>query len=367
MTATTKCFSAITGSRIDREKGVIYGVSAITVGVAKGHEVYIDRATLETVKQVASEFSEGIKVKFRHGKTGEFQSVLEETVGLLKNFVIDGDKVRGDLHLLKSLAPEVKEKAFEMAETMPSQFGLSIVFCGVNETIGGKKFLRCHELQSIDLTDKPAANPDGLFSMSKEIKYETGTSGKHSKDCLCGECETKGKEKSFAELSGEIASLAAIVTGLVKRLDAAPAVGALTAKDGKSISADDILVRLEAADKFVADAKKTVEASERATVIGQLSAEGRVVMNPETNVAYKLEELQKLDLPLLKFAAKNSPVLPTVAKSVFTSAGNGPDKTFVDASGKKLTGSALTSASWEADYGDLEKMITAPVGSTTAN
>lgn len=360
MTATTKCFSAITGSRIDREKGVIYGVSAITVGVAKGHEVYIDRTTLETVKQVASEFSEGIKVKFRHGKTGEFQSVLEETVGLLKNFVIDGDKVRGDLHLLKSLAADVKEKAFEMAETMPSQFGLSIVFCGVNETIDGKKFLRCHELQSIDLTDKPAANPDGLFSMSKEIKYESGTTGKHSKDCLCGECESKGKDKSLSELSGEITSLAAIVAGLVKKLDATPATGALTAKDGKTISADDILVRLEAADKFVADAKKSVEASERATVIGQLSAEGRVVMNPETNVAYKLEELQALPLPLLKFAAKNSQVIPTAAKGIFTSTGKGPDEKFLGHDGKPLTGSALTTASWEADYGDLEKMIAAP-------
>ena len=236
-----------------------------------------------------------------------------------------------------------------------------------NSFDSGKQYLRCHELQSIDLTGKPAANPDGLFSMNKEIKYESGTSGKHSKDCLCGECESKGKEKSMEQISTEIANLASIVNGLVTKLDAKPVVGSLTAKDkdGKEIqlSATDIITRLDAADKFVADARKSVEDSQRREIIGQLSAQGRVVFNPETNVAYKLEELEKLDLPLLKFAARNSQVIPTQARAVFTATGKetqsltGPD-------GKRLTGTALTTKAWEADYGNLDKMLEAPMGQT---
>ena len=86
MTATTKCFATISGSAIDREKGVINGVSVITIGEAKGHGIGIDHRTLETVLQCAKEFSTGIKVKFRHGKTGEYQSVVDEVSGTLKNF-----------------------------------------------------------------------------------------------------------------------------------------------------------------------------------------------------------------------------------------------------------------------------------------
>ena len=46
---------------------------------------------------------------------------------------------------------------YELAETIPDQFGFSIDFSGVTEVIGDEKFARCQELQSIDLSDAPAA------------------------------------------------------------------------------------------------------------------------------------------------------------------------------------------------------------------
>ena len=148
-------FSAVSGSKVDRESGVIQGVSVITEGIAKGHGILIDGTTLEQVKACAEQFSDGVRVKINHG-TG-FDSI----VGVLRNFRIDGLKLIADLHLLRN--HEMRERLFEIAEAMPGSVGLSIVFTGENEKKGGKEYARCSELYSVDFVDRPAANPSGLF------------------------------------------------------------------------------------------------------------------------------------------------------------------------------------------------------------
>jgi hypothetical protein len=214
-------------------------------------------------------------------------------------------------------------------------------------------------LQSIDLTDKPAANPDGLFSM-KTAKFANGKDGKHHDECKCEECDGKG-------VGSKLEALEAKVDALMASLKPAASVASLEfQKDGKTIqlSAQDILTRLEAADKFVADAKQSVETTVRKQIITQMSSEGRVAYNPDTNVAYKLQELETMDINLLKFASKNSQVLPTVAKGTYTDTGKGPLSAPVGNDGKPLSGSALTTQMWEANYGDLDKMLQTPVGQT---
>jgi hypothetical protein len=350
----------ISGSAIDREKGIIGGVSVITIGEAKGHGIGIDHRTLETVLQCAKEFSTGIKVKFRHGKAGEYQSVVDEVSGTLKNFSIDGNKVRADFHLFKSLPAEVKEKIFEMAETIPDQFGFSIVFSGGSEELENKKFARCEDLLSVDLTDKPAANPDGLFESKpmKNVKYENGKDGKHSKDCECSEC---AKSMSSAELLEAFQTLSKTVTDLAGKINAAPTVAQLSYKDneGKEVflSAEQIATVL--AD--VGNMKKQVADGEKANIIRQLSNESRVIFKDD-GTAYKFEELEKLDIGILKFAAKNSQILPTVARAVFTGTGNGPDEnkfTKIGKDGKviQLEGTELMNKSYEGLT--LEKAIRA--------
>jgi hypothetical protein len=376
MPDTFKSFQELTDTRVDRTKGVMRRVCMLEVGEAKGHDVWIDKRTLETALECAKKFTEGLKVKFRHGKTGEYQNVLEETFGLLKDYAIEGSKVVADLWLLESLDDKIKAKAFEMAEKMANQFGLSIVFKGTNEKIGGKNFLRCTALESTDLTDKPAAT-SGLFSMSKPIKYEAGESGKHSKDCLCGECESAAHGKKMESLETGLKALTDLVTGLAAKISAAPAAstaatGALeyTDKDGKTIklSGQDIATRLEAADKMVSDAKASVEKAERAALVAGIVREGRIVTNPETNVAYKMEELAKLDVSFLKFAAKNAPILLTQARATYTQTGGGPasnpqafTKKVRNEKGElvdvALSGTELTEAAWESKYGDIDAMI----------
>lgn len=161
-------FSSLAESKVDRETGVISGVSVISVGEAKGHGMFVDATTLEQVKLSAEQHEDGVKVKTDHW------SGFNGIVGVIKNFQIDGDKLRGDLHLLEN--HEAREKVLEMAEKMPSQFGISISFSGEAETKAVEsdgitremKFARCESLEACDLVDSPAANKDGLFSADKD-------------------------------------------------------------------------------------------------------------------------------------------------------------------------------------------------------
>jgi hypothetical protein len=151
----TEFFQAISG-KVDRDAGLIRGVSVITEGEALGHPFKVDRTTLEQVKQCADTHAGGVRVKVDHG-TG-----FDAIVGNLRNFFIDGNQLRADLHMVKS--HESYPVIMELAETQPETFGLSISFTGKHEVIDGVKFARCTELYSVDLVDMPAANPSGLFS-----------------------------------------------------------------------------------------------------------------------------------------------------------------------------------------------------------
>jgi hypothetical protein len=159
-------FSTIASrQKIDAVGGILHGVSVITEGEASGHGLLVDATTLQQIKETASAYTGGLKVKVNHGKN------LESIVGVLKNFVVDGKQLRADLHLLKTA--EDRAKIIEMAETMPESFGLSVSIANEPEEIEGKKFIRCAEIYSADLVDGPAANPGGLFSKPNEqIKTE---------------------------------------------------------------------------------------------------------------------------------------------------------------------------------------------------
>jgi hypothetical protein len=154
-------FAAATGSRVDREYGILRGVSVITAGVeAKGHGIWIDQTSLEMVKAAAETYVDGLQVKSDHG------SGFGEIEGVLRDFVIDGNQLRADFHLIKS--GEEYERICEMAEMMPSSFGLSIEFSGISEEIDEYRYARPVEIYAVALVDQPAANPSGLFQAMSE-------------------------------------------------------------------------------------------------------------------------------------------------------------------------------------------------------
>lgn len=147
-------FSVLQG-RVDREANVIRGVAVITKGPALGHGMFVDDTTLQQVVEQAKTYSGGLKVKLDHTNSAS------EIVGYLREFRIDGESVRADLHLLRS-SPR-REYILELAETIPDTFGLSIAFSGSDEKLGEKWFARCAEIYSADIVSEPAANPSGLF------------------------------------------------------------------------------------------------------------------------------------------------------------------------------------------------------------
>lgn len=182
MASKVTLFAAVTGSQVDREAGVLRGVSVITEGVAKGHGMIVDSVTLEQVKACAETYVDGLRVKMDH-YTG-----IDAMVGVLRDFVIDGIQLRADLHLIKS--HEDFKKILEMAETIPGSFGLSISFSGECEEVeipsddseeaepnsgelpssstARTQAARCMEIYSCDIVDQPAANPTGLFQAMPE-------------------------------------------------------------------------------------------------------------------------------------------------------------------------------------------------------
>jgi type III secretion system FlhB-like substrate exporter len=150
-----------TREKIDKDAGVIFGVSVITEGPAATHDLTIDSTMLAQVRELGSQFPDGLKVRMNHPQKGS-DIPIQSIVGALKNFRIEGQQTRADLHLLKT--DENFSKLVEMAEKMPENFGLSVVYSGVSEEKEGKKLARCTEIYATDLVDAPAANPTGLFS-----------------------------------------------------------------------------------------------------------------------------------------------------------------------------------------------------------
>lgn len=138
---------------IDREAGVIRGVSVISTGQARGHELTVDETTLRQVVSHASRRGK-VPVKLNHG------SGVDAICGHLVNFRIEGNQVRADWKLLQTHSQFAT--ILETAQEQPETVGLSISFTEPEGKSGG--VARVKELIGVDFVADPAANPTGLFS-----------------------------------------------------------------------------------------------------------------------------------------------------------------------------------------------------------
>jgi hypothetical protein len=177
---------------IDRESRVINGFAAITRGEALGHDMWIDGAMLAQVAELGNATKGGLKSRFTH--PGLSADALGTYLGRAKNFRVEGDVVRADLHLAESAAKSPKgdlaDYVMSLAEEDPEAFGTSIVFSHdfeaeekfTDENLSAKKFVspdgdnknnyphaRIKELRAVDAVDSPAANPGGFFSDGDEL------------------------------------------------------------------------------------------------------------------------------------------------------------------------------------------------------
>jgi hypothetical protein len=147
------------------EETELGGVSILEVGEAKGHDLFVDKISLETALNLMSKAKNGVKVKMNHG------SGLDAVVGFARNPRIEGDRLVADLRLLRNSPHYGLIK--EMASEAPDQFGVSLAFVNESETINGKDYIRPQSIASADLVSSPAAT-NGLFEEMVKFMEKLG-------------------------------------------------------------------------------------------------------------------------------------------------------------------------------------------------
>ena len=149
----------------EMEEMELGGVSILEVGEAKGHDLFVDKTSLETALKLMGSAKNGVKVKMNHG------SGLDAVVGFARNPRIEGDKLVADLRLLRNSPHYGLIK--EMASEAPDQFGVSLAFVNESETIEGKDYIRPQSIASADLVSSPAAT-NGLFEEMVKFMEKLG-------------------------------------------------------------------------------------------------------------------------------------------------------------------------------------------------
>ena len=330
-------FSAIAGSRVDGGAGILHGVSIITEGEAAGRNsgTMIDRTTLVQIRDAILSFSDGVKVKLSQSK--EHDGSAGQIVGAIKNPRIDGNQLRGDLHLLKS--SRHFDFIIELSAKMPDQFGLSIVVPKKFESKGGNDYLRCDEISSVDIVEAPAANK-ALFSQTNNqtmsaIKYKNGKDGEHHAECDCKECMSKHSKK---ELSAYIADLLGLsseagddaikakftafvdsATAPAKKPESTPSAPAAPVELSKlpeftalTAKLESAITQLSAIQETAKSAAAASKAQEISALVAEASREGKVIGLTDVQLS-KLsiddikEMLSKLPKNQLRLSRASSP------------------------------------------------------------
>jgi len=149
----------------EMEEMELGGVSILEVGEAKGHDLFVDKVSLQTALKLMGKAKNGVKVKMNHG------SGLDAVVGFARNPRIEGDRLVADLRLLRNSPHYGLIK--EMASEAPDQFGVSLAFVNESETINGKDYIRPQSIASADLVSSPAAT-NGLFEEMVKFMEKLG-------------------------------------------------------------------------------------------------------------------------------------------------------------------------------------------------
>lgn len=157
-------FDALTGI-VDAQNYIIRGISLITGNIpAEGHEMDVDGTTVTQLHAMAKKRGK-VPVLLDHG------AGVKDLNGFVDNFRMDGDKLRGDWHLLK--AHSESPLMLERAEVMPECFGFSAAFKGKGVMQKNhRKAARAEKLLSFDCVVRPAANAS-LFSEENTAVVDT--------------------------------------------------------------------------------------------------------------------------------------------------------------------------------------------------
>lgn len=149
--------------RVDREKGVIYGVKILGLESANGR-----RYTQQAIA-AAAKLYEGKAVNTDHpGKANDSRSV-HDRFGWFENVKVTADGLYGDFHLVNPKT-ELAESLFNAAEQKPDLYGFSHNARGQSYEENGTEVIEeITEVRSVDLVAEPATT-NGLFESVKPMK-----------------------------------------------------------------------------------------------------------------------------------------------------------------------------------------------------
>ena len=217
-------------------------------------------------------------------------------------------------------------------------------------------------LAGVDLVDRPS-NPKAYFQLAKfEDLPKPSKPAKETKS-MSDELLQKFEETS-AKLTAGLAKVTESITALTGRIDAieqgskVPIV--LKAEmDGKPVEfrGEDIakLAKDFATVRAELDTTKAaVLENTRSEIIAKMDREGRTPINPDTNVAYKLDDLKKMDIATLRILAQNSPVVPLASRTSLLKSEPDQGKPQVD---PNLKGFDRVVAINEAKYPSLDEVM----------
>lgn len=175
---------------IDADAGVISDVSIIEAGEAKGHQMMVSESSLAS----AMEELRNARLPAYITHANAMGDRLTEEVGYFSEFYQEGNKIKARrfqaFQAFRRYKPEQYDALFEMAEEMPENFGISLVFEAALfwELADGEKeeyrglssrpedalfevpSVEMISIQSADFVDNPAAN-SSLFST--EVNQES--------------------------------------------------------------------------------------------------------------------------------------------------------------------------------------------------
>lgn len=214
-------------------------------------------------------------------------------------------------------------------------------------------------LKEISVVDLPN-NPESFFSIAK---FDKPSESCNDKDCKTHtELDEAGKKKKESdekeklekqkymeqEALKKLESITASQESLAKTVEALAKTVETLAKAAPTI--EKVQADLGDLQKRATETQAALVESQKSEVVSKMKSECRVAINPETGIAYKEEDLTKMDLATLKIVAANSSVLPNVAKAAYKGEGKKNEN-------EGLKGSDLVQKVWGEKFGNtLEEM-----------
>ena len=292
-------FSAIAPGKgaIDREAGVMAGVSLISVGEALGHGAYVDEDSIDTALAALNQMGGGLPAYITH-RGALFDDRLTREIGMFTGFRVEGEQLKADFSAFDSFKEDESRKfnrLFEMAEKMPERFGLSIVFSAAmswatpagdvpgsmdrpEDAMFEYPSVRVLEVNSADFVDTPAANQRGLFSkldtktlskMTKaeltekheQLEAENIALSKKVEELETGANEFAAQEQTIQALTASKADMETDLNSAKEQLEEAQAFSAKLTEEKEAAELALANANQEAADK-ISEYKAMIEATE---------------------------------------------------------------------------------------------------------